>query len=183
MGKCLDLASCGFINQEKARFCARCGIPTKGAFLQGRYEITALTGKDRGTVTLQAIDKHGGQPVTVRALIPINTSLQEQENFLQDAELAMSLSSHINDPGSIRVMDYGQDGPVTFLIKAETRPESERTRVAAYRHACQQRSVCISHANCRGRRGDDDAVAHPDSDATIQSDAATEGRDAITSSA
>src|SRR5689334_5931899 len=27
MGQCLDLDGCGFHNREKARFCARCGIP------------------------------------------------------------------------------------------------------------------------------------------------------------
>ena len=92
MGKCLDKAGCGFDNQDKARFCAHCGIPLQGAFLQGRYEIRELITKDRGTVTLEAIDHHGGHAVTVRALIPRMTNQQEREEFLQDAELAMSLS-------------------------------------------------------------------------------------------
>ena len=116
MGKCLD-RSCGHNNRDKARFCANCGIPLRGAFLLGRYEIYDLTGKDRGTVTLQALDRHHGKTVTIRALVPREVNEQEREDFLQDAELAVSLSARVSDPASIRVIDYGQDGPVTFLVK------------------------------------------------------------------
>src|SRR5947209_4524023 len=117
MGKCLDLEGCGFETQDKARFCGYCGIPTKGSFLQGRYEIRHLTGKEHNIVTLQAIDHHGDLPVTVRALIPKETSRQDRENFLLDAELATSVSERVKETGSIRVTDYGQDGPLVFLIK------------------------------------------------------------------
>ncbi len=119
MGKCLDLDGCGFENRDRARFCAHCGIPTKGSFLQGRYEIRALTGKEPNIVTLQAIDRHGGQPVIVRALLPREASTQDREDFLQDAELAASVSERIRETGSICVTDYGQDGPVAFLAKKE----------------------------------------------------------------
>src|SRR6202022_3191334 len=98
---------------------ARCGIPLHGAFLQGRYEILGLISKDRETATLEATDHHGGQAVTVRALIPKGSNVQAREEFLQDAELAQSLSARVSDPGSIRVTDYGQDGPVAFLVKTE----------------------------------------------------------------
>src|SRR2546430_1737605 len=119
MGKCLDLDGCGFETRDRARFCGQCGIPTKGSFLQGRYEIRALTGKEHTIVTLQAIDRHGGLPVIVRALIPRGTSTQDREDFLQDAELAASVSERIREAGSICVTDYGQDGPVVFLAKKE----------------------------------------------------------------
>ncbi|HEY4033372.1 MAG TPA: zinc ribbon domain-containing protein, partial [Ktedonobacteraceae bacterium] len=119
MGKCLDLDGCGFENRDKARFCGHCGIPTKGSFLQGRYEIQALTGKEHNVVTLQAIDRHGGLPIIVRALIPRETNTQDREDFLQDAELAASISERIRETGSICVTDYGQDGPVVFLAKKE----------------------------------------------------------------
>src|SRR5437762_7745183 len=92
MGMCLDVASCSFENREKARFCARCGIPLRGAFLLGRYEIHELVSKDRGTVTLHAVDRHSGLLVTVRALIPESANDKDREEFLQDAELAKSLS-------------------------------------------------------------------------------------------
>src|SRR5216110_216873 len=127
MGKCLDLTSCGFENREKARFCARCGIPTRGVLLRGRYEIHALAGKERCTVILQAIDRYGNQPVTVRALIPRETDSQERDNFLQDAEMAASLSEKVQDPESIRVIDYGQDGPVAFLVKTDYQRQEQRT--------------------------------------------------------
>ncbi len=70
MGMCLDTEDCRFQNRDKARFCAKCGIPTQGALLQGRYEIQYLISKDHSTVTLRAIDRHEGLPVIVRALIP-----------------------------------------------------------------------------------------------------------------
>ena len=102
---CLDTKDCKFQNRDKARFCARCGIPTKGALVQGRYEIQDLIAKDRTSVTLRAVDRHQGLPVTVRALLPKQTSVKECEDFLQDAELAISFSSHVQEPGSIRVTD------------------------------------------------------------------------------
>src|SRR5258708_10361902 len=118
MGLCLDLEGCGFQNRDKARFCASCGIPLWGTVLQGRYEVQKLIVKDRATVTLQATDRHGGYLVTIRALIPRTTSAEDRENFLQDAELAVTLSANINEPGSIRVTDFGQDGPIAFLVKS-----------------------------------------------------------------
>ena len=93
MGQCLDVDGCGFHNREQARFCAQCGIPLRGAFLQGRYEVQSILNKERGTVTLQALDRHGDFPVTVRALIPKDTTSKERENFLQDAEWACIVTS------------------------------------------------------------------------------------------
>ena len=105
---CLDTEDCQFQNRDGARFCARCGIPLRGTLVQGRYEIQALTNKDRSTITLRAIDRHEGHPVTVRALLPKETYEEERESFLLDAELARSLSSRIPEPGSIHVTDYGR---------------------------------------------------------------------------
>src|SRR2546425_9615324 len=119
MGLCLDTEDCRFQNRDKARFCARCGIPTWGTLLQGRYEVQDLVGKGRNTITLRATDRREGHPVIVRALLPVKASAEEREIFLQDAELAVALSSHINEAGSIRVTDYGQDGPIAFLVKSE----------------------------------------------------------------
>ncbi len=68
--QCLDIVDCGFENRDKARFCAICGIPLQGALVQGRYEIQALHDRDRTTVTLDAIDRHTGQRVILRALRP-----------------------------------------------------------------------------------------------------------------
>ncbi len=119
MGLCLDTEDCRFQNRDKARFCARCGIPTQGTLLQGRYEVQDLVGKDRIAITLRATDRHEGHPVIVRALLPVKASPEECEIFLQDAELAVALSSRVNEAGSIRVTDYGQDGPIAFLVKSE----------------------------------------------------------------
>src|SRR5438105_7024862 len=119
MAICLDTTNCGFHNRDKARFCARCGLPMRGALLQGRYEIHDLMSKDRVTATLGALDRHEGTSVTVRALLPNLTGPEDREIFLQDAELAVSFSSHMHDPDSIRVTDYGQDGPVAFLVKSK----------------------------------------------------------------
>jgi len=105
MGMCLDVEGCGFENRANARFCARCGIPLRASVLQGRYEIVDFVGKDRGTATLKAIDRSESVSVTIRALIPRGASAQEQESFLQDAELAVALSARVDDPGSIRVID------------------------------------------------------------------------------
>ena len=118
MGMCLD-EDCRFQNRDKARFCAKCGIPTRGALLQGRYEIHYLVSKDRSIITLRAIDRHQDLPVTVRALIPYKNSEEARRTFLQDAELAVAFSKGINEAGSIRVTDYGQDGPLAFLVKSE----------------------------------------------------------------
>src|SRR5690242_16308738 len=133
MGTCLDLENCGLENREKARFCARCGIPLRGAFLQGRYEIQKLIGKDRVTVTLEAIDRHTGQTVMVRALIPGESNVEERESFLQDAELALSFSARVTDTGSIRVTDYGQDGPIAFLVKSEMQTQTRERHSSAPR--------------------------------------------------
>src|SRR6266700_7242168 len=134
MGKCLDTENCGYENRgslSNVRFCERCGIPLQGTFLQGHYEIQRLLGKDRGTVTLRGYDMQQGQPVTVRALIPREANQEEQESFLQDAELAAALSAGISEPGSIKVIDYGQDGPLVFLIKAEMIDEGKPVRQPA----------------------------------------------------
>src|SRR6266849_3203255 len=119
MGMCLDTEDCTFRNLDKARFCAKCGIPLQGSLLQERYEIQGLIGKDQSTITLSAIDHREELPVTLRALQPNMTSEEERNIFLQDAELAFELSGSIDETGNIRVIDYGQDGPITFLVKSE----------------------------------------------------------------
>src|SRR5579884_2683742 len=125
---CLDSSECSYQNLETARFCAHCGIPLQGTFLQGRYEIHALIGKDRHTVTLQALDRQSNLPVIIRALLPRKSTARERENFLQDAELALALSSNLHEPESIRVIDYGQDGPLAFLVKSENMPAHNHPR-------------------------------------------------------
>src|SRR5256714_10900541 len=119
MGMCLDIEDCAFQNLDKARFCAKCGIPLQGSLLQRRYQIQGLIAKDRSTIALSAIDRQEELSVTVRALQPNITSAEERDIFLQDAELAFALSGRINETGSIRVIEYGQDGPITFLVKSE----------------------------------------------------------------
>src|SRR5437588_3800798 len=119
MVMCLNTIDCNYQNREKSRFCANCGIPVQGALLLGRYEIQALAGKDRSMITMQANDRHYGIPVTIRALLPHNTGAQDRETFLQDAELAVTLSKQVYEPGSIRVIDYGLDGPIAFLVKTD----------------------------------------------------------------
>ncbi len=57
--------------------------------------------------------------MTVRALLPKQAGEAERENFLQDAQFAMALSSRVQESGSIHVTDYGQDGPLAFLVKSE----------------------------------------------------------------
>lgn len=121
---CLDTESCNFENLENTLFCAQCGIPLQGALVQGRHEILRLIGRDRTTVALEAIDRHKGVGVTLRVLRPRQTTLAERETFLQDAELAMTLSSRMQEPGSIHVTDYGQDGPVAYLVKSEFQGEN-----------------------------------------------------------
>src|SRR5947209_4928478 len=59
----------------------------------------------------------------VRALLPKQSSEAERRSFLQDAEVAMAFSSSMQEPGSIHVTDYGQDGPVAFLVKSEFSPD------------------------------------------------------------
>src|SRR5207247_10788907 len=132
MAICLDREECNFENRDKARFCVRCGMPTRGALLNGRYEVQELVSKDRHNVTLCAIDDHRGLPVTVRALLSQQSNAKEREEFLQDAELAASLSHNIHDAGSSRGIDYGQDGPVAFLVKSaaeDVRPARKRMTV------------------------------------------------------
>src|SRR5437868_10705753 len=120
MVMCLDSIDCRYENREKSRFCAHCGLPVPGALLQGRYEIQSLASKDRSTATILAQDRHQHIAVTIRALLPNFSSEQERRAFLEDAELASSLSDHVSEPGSIRVIDYGQDGPIAFLVKTDT---------------------------------------------------------------
>src|ERR1700682_1521301 len=119
MVMCLDTLDCRYQNREKSRFCASCGIPVRGALLQGRYEVQSLLTKNRSTVTLQGNDLHQEIPVTIRALLPNETSDKEREDFLQDAELAMMLSKQVHEPGSVRVIDYGEDGSLVFLVKTD----------------------------------------------------------------
>ncbi|HXZ03901.1 MAG TPA: tetratricopeptide repeat protein, partial [Ktedonobacteraceae bacterium] len=120
MGMCLDNEDCAYQNLDSARFCAKCGIPLQRSLLLGRYEIQALIGKDRSTITLSAIDLQEEKYVTIRALQPNITNVEERDIFLQDAELAYALSGRIIESGSIRVIEYGQDGLITFLVKSET---------------------------------------------------------------
>src|SRR5437588_10176125 len=130
---CLDTESCNFHNREKARFCARCGIPLRGTLVQGRYEIQELADKDRATVTLQAVDRLEGHAVTVRVLLPRQSSEAERKSFLQDAEFAKALSSNMQEPGSIHVTDYGEDGPVAFLVKSEFSPDGSQLDVHPFK--------------------------------------------------
>ncbi len=118
MVMCLDTEECLHENQERERFCTNCNIPTAGSLLQGRYEIHTLRAKDRTTVTLNAIDRHTGKDVTVRVLRPRKATKEERAEFLQDAELALTFSSTMHEPGSICVTDFGEDGPVVFLVKS-----------------------------------------------------------------
>jgi tetratricopeptide (TPR) repeat protein len=131
--RCLDTESCNFHNREKARFCARCGIPLRGTLVQERYEIRNLLNKDRKTVTLNALDQYEGRGVTVRALLSGESSPTEREIFLQDAEMAMSISSHVREAGSIYVTDYGQDGPLAFLVKSEFSPGAPSADVDTFK--------------------------------------------------
>src|ERR1700674_1185534 len=124
MVMCLDILDCRYQNREKSRFCASCGIAVRGALLQGRYEVQSLLTKNRSTVTLQGNDLHQEIPVTIRALLPNESSDKEREDFLQDAELAMMLSKQVHEPGSVRVIDYGEDGTLAFLVKTEIDEEN-----------------------------------------------------------
>src|SRR5947209_11205131 len=83
MGQCLDVEGCGFHNREQARLCAQCGIPLQGAFLQGRYEVQSILNKERGTVTLQALDRQGGFPLTGCGFIPKATSIKNTKDLLK----------------------------------------------------------------------------------------------------
>src|SRR5437588_4019715 len=120
---CVDAADCQFQNRDKARTCPGSGIPRRGTLVQGRYEIQELAVKDRATVTLHAVDQLEGHAVTVRVLLPRQSSETERKSFLQDGEFAKALSSNMQEPGSIYVTDYGQDGPVAFLVKSEFSPD------------------------------------------------------------
>ena len=86
---CLDTEDCQFQNRDKARFCARCGIPLRGTLVQGRYEIQELADKDRATVTLQAVDRLEGHAVTVRVLLPRQSSEAERKIDLLPAPSAL----------------------------------------------------------------------------------------------
>src|SRR2546426_7960277 len=154
MGMCLDIEDCAFQNLGKARFCAKCGIPLQGSLLQGRYEIQGLIAKDRNTITLSAIDRQEELPVTVRALQPNITSAEERDIFLQDAELAFALSGRINETGSIRVIEYGQDGPITFLVKSEV-PISVPNEAASLVPIRHDTSRGLSHQDQGSSRQDD----------------------------
>src|SRR5438270_701335 len=133
MVMCLNTIDFNYQNREKSRFCANCGIPVQGALLLGRYEIQALAGKDRSMITIHANDRHYGVPVTIRALLPQNTTEQERNTFLQDAELAVALSKQVHEPDSIRVIDYGQDGPIAFLVKSDLDEEANEKQSARQR--------------------------------------------------
>ena len=67
MGKCLDFKSCGFNNRDKARFCARCGIPTRDTRLQERYEIQILINRIAEQLPYRPWITHNN--LSVRALI------------------------------------------------------------------------------------------------------------------
>jgi len=134
MVMCLDTAECRHENQRGERFCANCGLPIVGSILQNRYEIHMLQAKDRNSVTLSAFDRLLSKPVIVRVLRPYKTQPEEREDFLQEAEMARIFSSTVREPGSVRVTDFGEDGPVAFLVKMvleEPAPQkpSERSRV------------------------------------------------------
>src|SRR5437660_1699992 len=100
MVMCLDTDECSHENQPDERFCVHCGIPIAGTFLQSRYKIRALSGKDRMTVVFSATDRQTGKEVTVRVLRPRMATLAERSDFMQDAELALSLSRAMHEPGS-----------------------------------------------------------------------------------
>ncbi|HEX4716515.1 MAG TPA: hypothetical protein VH164_16475, partial [Ktedonobacteraceae bacterium] len=117
MALCLDTEECLHENQDINRFCASCGIPLAGSVLQGRYEIHTLRAGDRASVTLNATDRSTGKTVTVRALRPNRIRPEDRADFLQDAELALTFSSTMREPGTICVTDFGEDGPVAFLVK------------------------------------------------------------------
>src|SRR6266487_6575917 len=165
--QCLDIEDCGFENSDKAHFCARCGIALRGALVQGRYEIQALTNKDRTTVTLSALDRHTGRPVTIRALRPRMASELDREAFLQDAELAMNMSKQMRDPGNIYVTDFGQDGPLTFLVKSEYLPNEVLPDIRPFKSRMTIRidGNLVSHTPLPAVHDDDDDTFDDEDDA------------------
>jgi len=126
MVMCLDTDECQHANQATDRFCAQCGLPIVGSLLQGRYLIQNLSAKDRMTVTLLAKDRHTSKEVTVRVLRPLRARPEDRADFLQDAELALSFSSTMQEPGSICVTDFGEDGPAVFLVKSVVEEQPPR---------------------------------------------------------
>src|SRR5260370_21269477 len=109
-------------------------------------------------ITMQANDRHYGIPVTIRALLPHNTGTQERETFLQDAELAVTLSKQLYEPGSIRVIDYGLDGPIAFLVKTDLDEGAGERQSARPRMTVRVENEVFDQAQFSGLNADDDDI-------------------------
>jgi serine/threonine protein kinase len=89
----------------------RCGLLLPEIKVAGRYQVERLIGRGDVSVVYQARDLRLKRPVALKALRALSNE-QARARFINEAELAAALD-HAN---ILAVLDFGQDGPVTYLV-------------------------------------------------------------------
>lgn len=108
--RCLDPGCRYGENPEDATVC-RCGLVLPSAKVAGRYQVERLIGRGDVSVVYQARDLRLKRPVALKALRALSNE-QARARFINEAELAAALD-HVN---ILAVLDFGQDGPITYLV-------------------------------------------------------------------
>ncbi|HLV98954.1 MAG TPA: protein kinase [Ktedonobacterales bacterium] len=108
--RCLD-PGCRYGENPADAIVCRCGLLLPGARVAGRYQVERLIGRGDVSVVYQARDLRLKRPVALKALRALSNE-QARARFINEAELAAALD-HIN---ILAVLDFGQDGPITYLV-------------------------------------------------------------------
>ncbi len=108
--RCLD-PGCRYGENPAGALVCRCGLLLPSAKLAGRYQVERLIGRGELSVVYQARDLRLKRPVALKALRAFSNE-QARARFINEAELAAALD-HAN---ILAVLDFGQDGPITYLV-------------------------------------------------------------------
>jgi serine/threonine protein kinase len=108
--RCLDPGCRYGENPADATVC-RCGLVLPSAKVAGRYQVERLIGRGDVSVVYQARDLRLKRPVALKALRAFSNE-QARARFINEAELAAALD-HVH---ILAVLDFGQDGPITYLV-------------------------------------------------------------------
>ncbi len=108
--RCLD-PGCQYGENPADAMVCRCGLLLPSAKVAGRYQVERLIGRGDVSMVYQARDLRLKRPVALKALRTLANE-QARARFINEAELAAALD-HAN---ILAVLDFGQDGPITYLV-------------------------------------------------------------------
>ena len=97
-----------------------------GTLIADRFEIERLAGQGGMGAVYRARDRRSGEPVALKLLQEVRSSLQEPERFTREARVLASLTH----PNIVRVHDFGlSDAGDPFIVMERLEGEDLRDRL------------------------------------------------------